>query len=68
MNAFIKKHEYNYIKKCMEDLNNAYKGTSDTNIIEATKSYICDKILNIFPNLSEEEKELLDITKINEIY
>lgn len=66
MNAFIKKHEYNYIKKCMEDLNNAYKGTSDTNIIEATKSYICDKILNIFPNLSEEEKELLDITKIND--
>ncbi len=66
MNAFIKKHEYNYIKKCLRDLNNAFKGSIDINIIEATKAYIHQKILNIFTTLSEEEKELLDISKIHD--
>ena len=66
MKTFIKKHEYNYIRKCLNDLNNAFKGCVDINIIEATKAYIHEKILNIFSNLSEEEKELLDISKIND--
>lgn len=65
MKAFIKKHKYNYIKKCLYDLNNAYNSSIDDNIIQATKSYINEKILNIFQDLSEEEKILLDITKIN---
>lgn len=64
MNAFIKKYEYNYIKKCLHDLNNAFRFCVDINIIEATKSYIQDKILNVLSDLSEEEKKLLDITKI----
>lgn len=66
MNAFIKKYEYNYIKKCLTDLNNAFRDCVDINIIEATKAYIYYKILRIFTNLSEEEKELLDISRINE--
>ncbi|WP_315065980.1 FBP domain-containing protein [uncultured Clostridium sp.] len=65
MKAFIKKHKYNYIKKCLYDLNNAYNSSVDDNIIQATKLYINEKILNIFQDLSEEEKTLLDITKIN---
>lgn len=66
MDTFIKKHEYNYIKKCLNDLNNAFKGCIDINIIEATKAYIHQKILNNFTNLSAEEKELLDISRIND--
>ncbi|KAJ52662.1 fibronectin-binding protein [Clostridium tetanomorphum DSM 665] len=66
MNAFIKKHEYNYIKKCLNDLNNAFKGCVDVNIIETTKAYIHEKILRIFTDLSEKQKELLDISKIND--
>ncbi|WP_411167433.1 FusB/FusC family EF-G-binding protein [Clostridium sp. MB05] len=66
MNAFIKKHEYNYIKKCLNDLNNAFRGCIDVNIIEATKAYIQEKILRIFTSLSKEEKEILDITRIND--
>ena len=50
----------------MQDLNNAYRSSTDTNVIEATKAYICDKILNIFPDLSEEERVLLNITRIND--
>lgn len=64
MKAFIKKHEYNYIKKRLNDLNNAFKGCVDINIIEATKAYIHGNILNIFSNLSEDERALLDISKI----
>lgn len=49
----------------MLDLNNAYRCSVDTNVIEATKAYICEKIISIFPDLSQEERALLDITKIN---
>ena len=66
MKAFVKKHEYNYIRRCLNDLNNAFRSSIDVNIIEATKTYIHTKILNIFTNLSEEEKDLLDIIKIND--
>ena len=59
MKAFIKKHEYNYIDKSLTDLNNYFKTCTDPNIIETTKAYIQDKILNYFTNLSEEEKEML---------
>ncbi|WFD10216.1 FusB/FusC family EF-G-binding protein [Tepidibacter hydrothermalis] len=68
MKAFIKKHEYNYIKKCLHDLNNTFKNCVDINTIEAYKSYMHDKILRLFANLSEKEKEILDISKINETF
>lgn len=64
MNAFIKKYEYNYIKRCLKDLNNSFKGCVDKDIVEASKAYIQDKILSTFSLLSEEEKSLLDITNI----
>lgn len=66
MKAFIKKYEYNYIKKCLHDLNNTFKNCVDINIIESYKEYVHDKILRLFTNLSEEEKEILDISKITE--
>lgn len=64
MNTFIKKHEFNYIRKILLDLKNTFIGCVDINIIEASKAYTQDKILNIFSDLSEEEKKLLDISKI----
>lgn len=66
MKAFIEKHKYNYIKKCLYDLNNAFRSSVDINIIEATRAYICEKILSIFTDLSDEQRELLDITKIDD--
>ena len=67
MEAFIKKHEYNYIRKCLYNLNNTINDCLDINIIEVTKEYKHHQILNIFTNLSDEEKELLDISKITTI-
>ncbi|MBY0754192.1 FusB/FusC family EF-G-binding protein [Clostridium sardiniense] len=56
----------NNIKKCLYDLNNAFRNCIDTNTIKATRAYIQDKILSIFTNLSEEERNLLDISKITD--
>lgn len=66
MNIFIKKHEYNYIKRCLRDLNNAFTGCVDAKVIESAKANIQNKILNLFTNLTEEEGKLLDISKLNE--
>lgn len=64
MNTFIKKHEFNYIKKSLGDLNNAFRNCTDPKIIETTKLYIQEKIFQLFPNLSEEEKSFLEISRI----
>jgi hypothetical protein len=64
MKAFIKRHEYNYIRKRLNDLNNAFLSCVDNNIIGVTKSLIQEKIRYLFTNLSENENELLDISKI----
>ena len=49
MNAFIKKQEFNYIRKCLFDLNNAFRNCVDSNIVETTKIITQDKILLLFP-------------------
>lgn len=66
MKTFIKKHQYNYIRKCLYDLNAALKNCTDKNVIEVTRASINDKILGIFTNLSQEEKYLLDINSIDD--
>lgn len=66
MKEFIKKHEFNYIKKCLFDLNNTFRGCVDANITAANKAYINEKILGVFENLTEEQRDLLDISKITD--
>ena len=66
MTSFIKKQQFNYIKKCLFDLNNAFRNCVDRNIVETTKIITQEKILAFFDNLSEEEKEILNISKITE--
>ena len=66
MTSFIKKQQFNYIKKCLFDLNNAFRNCVDNNIVETTKVITQEKILSFFDNLSEEEKEILNISKITE--
>lgn len=66
MNTFIKKQDYNFIKRCLFDLNSAFRNCVDANIVETTKVIIQDKILSLFENLSDEEKEILNISKITD--
>ena len=64
MKSFIKKQQFNYIKRCLFDLNNAFINCSDPNIINVSKLIAQDKILSCFDKLSEGEKEILNISKI----
>ncbi len=64
MKAFIKKHQYNYIRKWLSDLNNALVSCADIKVIAASRAYTQEKIWNLFTDLSAEEKELLDIAGI----
>lgn len=66
MEAFIMKHDFNYIVQCLDDLNSTLRNCTDPNIINVNKSYIQDKILNRFDDLNEEKKHILDITSIND--
>ncbi|MGL4107424.1 FusB/FusC family EF-G-binding protein [Clostridium sp. LP20] len=66
MDTFIKKYEYNYIKKALSDMKNHFINCTDPNIIETTKAYTQDKILNFFTNLSHEERDILNISKITD--
>ncbi|MGL4666091.1 MAG: elongation factor G-binding protein, partial [Clostridium butyricum] len=53
MEPFIKKHEYNFIKQCLFNLNNTFRGCIYNKIVETNKIYLQNKILNQFSNLSE---------------
>lgn len=66
MDTFIKKQSFNYIKKCLHDLNNTLRNCVEINVIEATKASLNEDIVSLFHDLSEEEKKLIDITKIND--
>lgn len=68
METFVKNHKFNYIKRCMKDLSNSLVSCVDKYIIQANKLYINQKVLDKFSNLSKEQKNLLDISKITEQY
>lgn len=66
MKAFIKKQQFNYIKRCLFDLNSTFRNCVDSNIVETTKIITQDKILTFFDNISDEQKEILNISKITD--
>lgn len=66
MKPFIKKEDFNFIKKCTTDLHGTLRNCTDPNIIETNKAYINEKILSKFSELSNEEKDLIDIIKITD--
>ncbi|MGG7156114.1 FusB/FusC family EF-G-binding protein [Clostridium perfringens] len=66
MKPFIKKEDFNFIKKYITDLHGTLRNCTDPNIIETNKAYINEKILSRFSELSNEEKELIDINKITD--
>lgn len=65
MESFIKKYQFNYVNKCLIDLNSTFKNCIDENIIKTSKSYIQNKIWNNFEKLTEEEREILNIDRID---
>lgn len=66
MKPFIKKEDFNFIRKCTNDLHSTLRNCVDPNIIETNKAYINEKILNRFIDISDEERNLIDINKITD--
>lgn len=66
MNAFLKKEEFNYINKRLQDLSSALRNCNDYNTCDASRDYIQDKILSHLSHLSSEEKLLLDIKDLKD--
>ena len=64
MKAFIRKDEFNYIRRCLFDLNNSFGNCVDPLVLEGNKLYIQNKIYEKFTNLTSEQKELLNISNI----
>ncbi|MGL5675303.1 MAG: FusB/FusC family EF-G-binding protein [Cellulosilyticaceae bacterium] len=66
MNAFIKKENYNFIRKRLFQLISTMKNCTDKRIIETCHLSIQDEIYNLFPSLSEDQKNLLCISSLTE--
>ncbi|MEF9958656.1 MAG: FusB/FusC family EF-G-binding protein [Niameybacter sp.] len=64
MDTFIKKEHYNFIKKCLSDLNTTFKCCTDKNIVETCKLSTRDQIFNLFEALTEEQITLIDINTL----
>lgn len=65
MEKFIKKQQSNYINEKLRDLENTFKNCLDSRMVDINKDVLNEKINNIFENLSEENRLLLDFRKIN---
>lgn len=68
MEPFIKKHEYNAIRKYLRDLNSTFRNCTDQKIIETHKANIGENILHLFSNLSDDQRALIDISALNDSF
>lgn len=66
MENFLRKHEYNYIKKQLCSLQKLMKGSPGSDVIKANKLHIEDNILNLFSDITNEQKNLFNIENLND--
>lgn len=59
MEPFIRNDQYNYIKRQAQGLINGHASSNDGNVLKALKSLTEEKIVNLFEELTEEQRELL---------
>lgn len=59
MNTFIRNDQYNFIKFQMRNLVRGHATVNDMNVLNALKSSSLDKVLNLFPHISNDQKALL---------
>ncbi|QWH17191.1 elongation factor G-binding protein [Bacillus mycoides] len=60
MEAFIRSDQYNFIKSQAYILANGHATANDRGVIQALKSLAIEKIIHLFENLTDEQKELID--------
>lgn len=61
MNAFIRSDQYNFIKSQAYILVNGHATANDKGVIAALKSLAIEKVLHLFEDLTDEQKELMDM-------
>ncbi|MFF2754956.1 FusB/FusC family EF-G-binding protein [Psychrobacillus sp. NPDC058041] len=59
MNPFIRSDQYNFIKNQTQILINGHLTVNDPGVINALKSLALEKVMAIFEDLNEEQKDLL---------
>ncbi|HBZ79987.1 MULTISPECIES: FusB/FusC family EF-G-binding protein [Brevibacillus] len=59
MQPFIFPHHYNFIKWQVQNLLNAYTGSTDLNVIRARKDIAQEAVFQLFADLSDEQRQLL---------
>lgn len=67
MKNFIRKHEYNFIKKKLTTYKSTLKYCSDQNIINVTKLLYNEEIRSLFTNLTEEETQIVNIELLDTV-
>lgn len=60
MEPFIRVDQFQFIKLQTQYLINGYASVNDRNVLNALKSTVYDKVLNIFDHIIEEQKQLVD--------
>jgi len=59
MEPFIRNDQYNFIKYQTQVLINGHASVNDTGVLNALKSLSAEKVLGLFEELSEEQRQLL---------
>ncbi|MBA9028757.1 FusB/FusC family EF-G-binding protein [Peribacillus huizhouensis] len=60
MEPFIKSDQYNFIKAQLQILINGHATVNDNDVLLALKSIVKEKVLHLFRDLSEEQRQVLD--------
>ncbi|MEI4770239.1 FusB/FusC family EF-G-binding protein [Psychrobacillus sp. FJAT-51614] len=60
MNPFIRSDQYNFIKNQTQALINGHATVNDQAVLKALKSLTIEKVLGLFEELNEEQKQLLN--------
>ncbi|MGG3468750.1 FusB/FusC family EF-G-binding protein [Neobacillus pocheonensis] len=60
---FIKNEQYNFIKNQVALIKDSYKKNSDPSVIRAVKELANAKIFELFPSVTGEQSEMLDLSK-----
>jgi hypothetical protein len=59
MEPYIRSDQYNFIKNQTQTLVNGHLSVNDRAVLNALKSLSIEKVLNLFPNITDEQKQLL---------
>lgn len=59
MEPFMNSHEYNFIKAQAQAVINGHANSSDRSVLRAIKEMATEKVFQLFPNLTEEQRQLL---------